>query len=172
VRQPERDARQGRSAHVSAAAGGRIDVRELTADELELVDAHLPLSRLESAQTYLVAWDRGAPVGHAHVAWTGTKLGVPEVQDVFVLETHRRRGLGSALMLAAERLAAKRGCTRISLSYGVGNAPARSFYKALGYRAAGIERERAQGTIVIRGTPVEIDETMIYLVKDIVSATP
>lgn len=132
----------------------------------------MPLSRLESAQTYLVAWDHGAPVGHAHIAWTGTKLGLPEVQDVFVLETHRRRGLGSALMFAAERLAATRGHMRISLSYGIGNTTARSFYEALGYRTAGIEPERVHGTIVIRGTPVDIDEVMIYLVKDVVSATP
>ena len=44
------------------------------------VDARLPLHRLDGAQTYLVAWDGDEPVGHAHIAWHGTKLGIPEVK--------------------------------------------------------------------------------------------
>ncbi len=116
-------------------------------------------------QTYLVAWDVDEPVGHAHIAWTRTKLGVPEIQDVFVLPEHRRRGVASALNHAAERLAAERGHTRISLSYGVDNLAARSLYERLGYNDAGISPQRMQATITIRGKPVEIDDTLIYLVK-------
>src|SRR5207244_4443984 len=79
VRQPERDARQGRSADPPAEDGGGIDVRELTDAELALVDARLPLHRLDTAQTYLVAWDGDEPVGHAHISWESTKLGAPEI---------------------------------------------------------------------------------------------
>jgi predicted GNAT family acetyltransferase len=139
----------------------------LTPDEVERVDARLPLSRLDHAQTYLVAWDGDDPVGHAHVAWTGTDTGVPEVQDVFVEEERRRRGVASAVMAQAERAAVARGHRQISVGYGVDNEAARRLYTRLGYRDAGLHPKRVQGTIVIRGRPVEVDDTLVYLVKDL-----
>ena len=119
------------------------------------------------AQTYLVAWDGDEPVGHAHIAWTGAKLGVPAIQDVFVVETWRRRGIASHLVRAAERLAAERGHTAISVGHATDNAAARAVYERLGYRDAGVEPERHRGTIVIRGRPVHVDDTVVYLVKDV-----
>jgi GNAT superfamily N-acetyltransferase len=160
-------ARQRRSADALTEDGGGIDVRELSDEEIARVDAVLPLHRLDVVQTYLVAWDGDDPVGHAHVAWTRTKLGVPEIQDVFVMPEHRRRGIGSALNHAAERLAVERGHDRISLGCGIDNRAARSVYEHLGYTDAGIPPQRVQGTIAIRGEPVEIDDTLIYLVKDL-----
>jgi GNAT superfamily N-acetyltransferase len=139
----------------------------LTPEDLALVDRHLPLARLDSAQTYLVAWDGELPVGHAHVAWTDTTLGVPEVQDVYVLESHRRRGVATELTLAAERLAAGLGSRSVSLSYGIRNDPARLLYEGLGYRRAELPPQPVKGTIVIRGKPVDIDDTLVYLVKDV-----
>jgi GNAT superfamily N-acetyltransferase len=129
------------------------------------VDARLPLSRLDNAQTYLVAWIEGQPVGHAHLAWTGTDTGDPEVQDVFVAEDRRRQGVAAELMAAAERLAAKRGHDRLSIGYGIANEPARRLYQRLGYRDAGLEPKRVQGTILIRGRPIQVDDTIVYLVK-------
>jgi ribosomal protein S18 acetylase RimI-like enzyme len=134
---------------------------------VERVDAELPLHRLDVLQTYLVAWDGDEPVGHAHVAWAGTELDLPEVQDVFVLEQRRRRGVATALMAHAERLAAERGHSCLSLSYSVGNEGAIGLYRRLGYRDAGREPKRVQGTIVIRGCPVEIDDTLVYVLKDL-----
>jgi [ribosomal protein S18]-alanine N-acetyltransferase len=113
-----------------------------------------------------VAWDGDDPVGHAHVAWTETKLGVPEIQDVFVREARRGQGIGTALMLAAQRCVSGRGHTRVSLSYGLGSRVA-SLYRRLGYHDAGIEPERVKGTIMVRLGPLEVDETLIYLVKDL-----
>jgi ribosomal protein S18 acetylase RimI-like enzyme len=158
-------ARQGRRADAPAEDGGGIDVRELSDDEVARVDAVLPLHRLDGAQTYLVAWIDGAPVGHAHVAWTKTKLGVPEIQDVFVRPEQRRRGVASALNRAAEQLAIARDYTRISLSVGIDNVAARQLYARLGYEDAGLPPERVRGTIVLRGRPVDLDDTLIYLVK-------
>jgi GNAT superfamily N-acetyltransferase len=167
VRQPQRDAGQGRRPEAPSTDGGRIDVRELTDSEVAQVDAFLPLHRLDSAQTYLVAWDGDRPVGHAHIAWHDTKLGIPEVQDVYVLPEQRRRGVASALTLGAERLAGKRGQARISLSYGIANDAARRLYEKLGYRDAGVPAERVAGTIVVRGEPLAVDDTLVYLVKDV-----
>jgi GNAT superfamily N-acetyltransferase len=131
------------------------------------VDARLPLSRLDVAQTYLVAGSGDEPVGHAHVAWTGSETGEPEVQDVFVLEEWRRRGVASALMPHAEQLVGACGHRRISIGHGVTNDPAGRLYERLGYDEAGLEQKRVQGTIVIRGQPVEVDDTIVYLVKEL-----
>lgn len=92
---------------------------------------------------------------------------MPEIQDVFVHEDSRRRGVATALALAAERVAAERRWARISLSYGIENDAARSLYEGLGYRNAGIAPEPVRGVIQIRTGLLEVDDTLIYLVKDI-----
>jgi ribosomal protein S18 acetylase RimI-like enzyme len=129
------------------------------------VDARLPLSRLDFAQTYFVAWVNDEPVGHAHVAWKETRLGVPEIQDVYVEPEHRRRGIASALSRGVERAAVRRGHDRISLGVGIANESARRLYERLGYRDAGVKPERVLDTITIRGAPVEVDDTLLHLVK-------
>jgi GNAT superfamily N-acetyltransferase len=106
-------------------------------------------------------------VGHAHVAWQRTRLDVPEIQDVFVREDRRRRGVATALALAAEALASERRHTRISLSYGIANDAARRLYEGLGYRDAGIDPEPVRGVIHVRTGILEVDDTLIHLVKDL-----
>ena len=122
-----------------------ISVRELTQDDVEVVDRHLPLNRLDQwrreRSTFLVAWLEGRPVGHAHIAWTGTRLDVPEIQDVFVAEDVRRRGIAGALTGAAETQVLARGHDRVSLSVGTGNFAARTLYEGLGFVDAGLEPE-------------------------------
>jgi ribosomal protein S18 acetylase RimI-like enzyme len=167
VRKPERDAGQGRRAYIPSADGGGIHVRELTKAELPQVDARLPLSRLDGAQTYLIAWDGGEPVGQAHVAWEGTTLGVPEIQDVFVPSELRGRGIGTRLSRAAEELAGARGYAAISISSSVTNEGALRLYRRLGYRDADLPPQRVRGTLHIRGNPVEVDDTLLYLVKQL-----
>jgi GNAT superfamily N-acetyltransferase len=167
VRQSQRDARQGRRVDLPPADGGGIDVYELTEAELERVDARLPLSRLDVAQTYLIAWEDGEPVGQAHVAWERTTLGVPEIQDVFVPEELRGRGIGTRLSHAAEELARARGYSDISISTSVANEGALRLYRRLGFRDADLPPQRVKGTILIRGKPVDIDDTLLYLRKSL-----
>ena len=140
-------------------------VRPLADDELALVDARLPLHRLGQTGTYLVAWDGNEPVAHAFVAWSGTKLGIPEIQDVFVAPDRRRNGVATALSHAAENEVQRRGYDRISLSVGLANQAARALYEKLGYEPAGIDPEHVRGTIVLRGKPLEVDDTLVSLVK-------
>jgi ribosomal protein S18 acetylase RimI-like enzyme len=146
---------------------GLIDVRLLHASELERVDARLPLSRLDTRQTYLVAWDGDDPVGHAHLAWQGTKLGLPEVQDVFVLPERRREGIATQLTLAAEKEARARGFDAISLSVSLAKGEVRRLYESLGYEDAGLEPQRLLGTILMRGAPFDVDDTVLYLRKNL-----
>jgi GNAT superfamily N-acetyltransferase len=167
VREPQRAAGQGRRPDLPAALGGGIDIRELTEADAERIGDRLPLSRLGGRQTYLVAWDRDEPVAHAAIAFRDTKLGVPEIQDVFVREDRRGQGIGEAVTLAAEQLVGARGHGRVSIGYGIANDAAKSLYTKLGYRDAGIPPERVQGTIMVRSGPLEVDDTLIYLVKDL-----
>jgi RimJ/RimL family protein N-acetyltransferase len=86
---------------------------------------------------------------------------------VFVREDRRRQGLGAAVTLAAEQAVRTRGSTRISLGTSVDNEAARRLYEKLGYRDSGLEPERVRGTIMIRSGPLEVDDILIYLVKDL-----
>jgi GNAT superfamily N-acetyltransferase len=149
-----------------------LTVRILTAADVELVDRHLPLSRLDrhtrDRSTYLVAWDGGEPIGHAHIAWTGTHLGLPEIQDVYVSPGRRRHGVATLLTTAAENEAKARGASRISLCVSAeGNLEARRLYERLGYRDAGVPPVRVSGVITLRGEPFEVDDTLAYLAKQL-----
>jgi GNAT superfamily N-acetyltransferase len=149
-----------------------IRVTELRPEEVEAVDRHLPLSRLDQqareGSTYLIAWEDDQPVGHAHIAWDGTHLGLPEIQDVFVVPERRRRGIASQLTRAAEEEARRRGSDRISLSVSREQNPAaKLLYEKLGYLDAGVEPVRALGEIMLRGRPFEVDDTLVYLTKDL-----
>jgi ribosomal-protein-alanine N-acetyltransferase len=55
-----------------------------------------------------------------------------------VLEQHRRSGVGSALLTAAERALAERSARRIELETAIDNAPAIAFWKKHGYRTIGV----------------------------------
>jgi [ribosomal protein S18]-alanine N-acetyltransferase len=125
------------------------------------------LHRLASAQTYLVAWDGSEPVGHAHVAWAETTLGVPEIGDVFVPVELRGRGIGTELSEAAAQMARRRGHRQISISASTANEGALRLYRRLGYHDAGLLPKRVQGTIMVRTGPMEVDDTLQYLMKDI-----
>jgi GNAT superfamily N-acetyltransferase len=145
-----------------------MDIRPLLRSETPLVDEHLPLSRLDKQQTYLIAWDGDDPVGHAHLAWDGTHVGVPEIQDVFVLPGRRREGIASRLTRAAEEAVRARGFDRISLSVSAEkNDAAKQLYASLGYEDAGLEPVRVLGTIMLRGAPFDVDDTLSYLSKNL-----
>jgi GNAT superfamily N-acetyltransferase len=167
VRQPERDARQGWCADLAETDGGGIDVRELSDADVARIGDRLPLHRLGSAQTYLIAWRDSDPVGHAHIAWKGTLLGVPEIGDVFVPTELRGQGIGTMLSDAAEQMARTRGHSRISISASIDNKGALRLYRRLGYRDAGLPPKRVRATIALRDGPMEVDDTLLYLVKDI-----
>ena len=147
-----------------------ITITELTPEELPEVDGRLPLSRLDQhaaeGSTYLIAWEDDEPVGHAHVAWERTHVGVPEIQDVYVLPERRSRGIATLLGEAAEEEARARGWESISLSVSQdGNPAARRLYERLGYVDAGLEPVRVCGSIMLRGRPFEVDDTLVYLRK-------
>jgi GNAT superfamily N-acetyltransferase len=56
-----------------------------------------------------------------------------EIDEFFVLPEARARGIGSALLSAAEADLAQRGCVRLQLQLATANARGRAFYERKGY---------------------------------------
>jgi len=55
----------------------------------------------------------------------------------------------------------------ISVGYGETNEPARRLYERLGSGRAAIPPQRVHERIWIQGRPLDVNETMIYLVKQL-----
>jgi GNAT superfamily N-acetyltransferase len=94
------------------------------------------------AVTQLVAWQDCTPVGSGFIHWPGprdasiaTRLpACPEIFRLEVVEKHRSKGVGTALIRALEALALARGFGCVGLGVGTGNPRARVLYERLGYR--------------------------------------
>ena len=110
---------------------------------------------------YLVAWVDDEAVGHVHLALTDP----PELQDVSVRPEYRRRGIASALAVAAEQEARDRGFDRLRLEVSIDNGASQALYRSLGYRDAGFAPKRVQGTVLIRTGPIEVDDTRLIWEK-------
>jgi GNAT superfamily N-acetyltransferase len=83
----------------------------------------------------LLAEEDGAAVGFALFFPTySTWLGRPGLwlEDLFVREAHRRRGVGRALLTRVAQLAVARGYGRLEWAVLDWNTPAREFYRRLG----------------------------------------
>jgi ribosomal protein S18 acetylase RimI-like enzyme len=142
-----------------------IEVRTLSPDETEFVDQHNQLSRLDQpGGEYLIAWEDGVPVGHAHLDW---RQDPPEMQDVFVAESHRRRGIATKLSTEAEERVRARGFDRIALHVDADAPGPRALYEKLGYREKGTPPRHVKGTIMLRGKPFAVDAVLIDMVKEL-----
>jgi ribosomal protein S18 acetylase RimI-like enzyme len=91
-------------------------------------------------RTVLVAEHQQALVGLVQVGVFDTPTGAGKVQrrrgrvdDIVVDAEHRRRGVGRALMAAAEHWCRQRGAAQLVLTVWTGNRNADAFYEALGY---------------------------------------
>ena len=133
-------------------------IRPLALEEVERVTAVLGLARLHQGDGfYLVAWEGDEPLGHVYLALTDP----PELHDVSVRTEHRRRGVASTLIAAAEREVCGRGRGRLRIAVSIDNPSAQALYRACGYRDAGFPPTRVQGTIEIRTGPIEVDDTLL-----------
>ncbi|WP_369167903.1 GNAT family N-acetyltransferase [Streptomyces sp. R28] len=124
------------------------------AEDIEVLDHFMPsysvdgnhaarFGRQEAGDsTYLIPWLDGRPVGHAEVRWTGcaapearaSRPGCPEINGLFVWpESLRSRGIGTALVRTAERMAKERGIGAMGLGVDDDNPRAAALYARLGY---------------------------------------
>lgn len=118
------------------------------------------LREQESGQrSVLVATVSGTFAGYLTVVWAGAygpfrQAGIPEIEDLNVLPHLRRRGIGTALMDAAEQaIAARHHTAGIGVGLYPDYGPAQRLYARRGYLPDG------RG-IVRRGIPVEPGATV------------
>lgn len=133
-----------------------MDVRPCTDDDLELLRSRWPTgggvheahhARQDTgATTYLVAWNDDEPLGSAVLQRPGcvganARSAFPdavEVNHLQVREPFRGLGVGTALIGAAESLAAGLGRAQVAVGVADDNPRARSLYERLGYRPTGV----------------------------------
>ncbi|MGW1955004.1 GNAT family N-acetyltransferase [Streptomyces sp. NPDC001920] len=127
------------------------------AEDVEVLDRFMPSSSVDGdhaarfarqeagRSTYLVPWLDGSPAGHAEVRRTGCAApevraalpDCPEINGLLVSPASlRSRGIGTALVRTAERLARERGVLLMGLGVGDGNPRAAALYARLGYLPA------------------------------------
>ena len=83
----------------------------------------------------LIAEEEGAPAGFALFFHNySTFLGQPGIylEDLFVREKMRGRGIGKSLLTKLARIARERGCGRVEWAVLDWNAPSIAFYRSLG----------------------------------------
>jgi ribosomal protein S18 acetylase RimI-like enzyme len=122
---------------IHALAGELAGVVGDSSPALEAVRARLSELLEEPRARVLVAEDEdGAVVGMASL-WIKPDLAhgdtVVEVPTLVVAEGSRRKGVGKLLMEEIQNLAAENDANLIELVATPGNAPARNFYKYLGF---------------------------------------
>jgi len=134
---------------VDAAALETAYVREVIGEDEpamsteEVLGDFLHTTRPDIAATMLVARDGGTPVGLAfvdirtghgneHLAW---------LPDLFVQPSHRRRGIGGALLEEITAVARAAGRTLLASGFAEGHADGEAFAASVGARLANRERQ-------------------------------
>jgi predicted N-acetyltransferase YhbS len=105
---------------------------------VEAGEMALRLASLPSDDDVLVADLEAEVVGWVHVSLRQSLLIEPHVQvlGLVVGEQWQRRGVGRALMAAAEAWSSRRGVSLVRLRSGSQRDGAHDFYRALGYTEA------------------------------------
>ncbi|MGW6737963.1 GNAT family N-acetyltransferase [Streptomyces sp. NPDC055013] len=131
-----------------------MEIAACRAEDVEAPDRFMPsrsadghhaarFERQEAGESaYLIPWLDDRPVGHAEVRWTGcaapevraAQPGCPEINGLIVWPASlRSRGIGTALVQHAERLARERGVGVMGLGVGDDNPRAAALYAQLSY---------------------------------------
>lgn len=144
-----------------------IEVRPCVATEVTVLAELEPPGRGFARQAFanqeqgrsifLVAWLDQSPCGSCEVT-----LGAqPALLNLNVADARRDRGVGTALIRAAESVVASAG--ELSVGVAIDNPPARRLYERLGYRSTGVRRESTYTYVdddSQKHTATELDETL------------
>lgn len=112
----------------------------------QAIRAHLAAA--SAVDLVLLAEDAGVPVGFASlrlIPQIESDGPHAELSDLFVDEGRRRRGIGRALMVSAERIARERGSPRLVLVTGFDNPEAQAFYRRLGFEDHALQMKKNLG---------------------------
>ncbi|MEV4900676.1 GNAT family N-acetyltransferase [Citricoccus sp. NPDC055426] len=125
--------------------------------------------------TYLVAWQGQEPLGSGVLQWGGcigsnARTAYPdavELNHLLVRDHCRGQGVGSALIAAAEALAAQTGRHQMAMGVAEDNPDAERLYRRLGYRSTGVIDVSEYDWITAEGSVRHETEHDHLLVKDL-----
>ena len=100
-------------------------------------------------ELFFVAHDAGSVVGTVMAGYDGHR---GWLYSVAVDPAHRKRGIGAALVMHAEKALVARGCMKINLQVLGGNEAVVGFYEALGFA---VEPRISMGKLVAVNIPTE-----------------
>jgi GNAT superfamily N-acetyltransferase len=97
---------------------------------------------------YLIAWHNNIPIGHFLLRWSGPtdeyiSKNIDITHNAFLeagltIDEYRRKGVATAIIQEAERLAKEKGCISIGIEVGsTDNPEAKRLYEKLGYVDSG-----------------------------------
>ena len=118
-----------------------------------------------------VAWVDGAFAGYVTLVWEPDyapfrEQEIPEIQDFNVLPAFRRRGIGSALLDAAEAAAAERGrVVGIGVGLDPDYGPAQRLYVLRGYVPDGRGITWQNRTVAYRDQVLVDDELVLWFTR-------
>ncbi|MBM7389402.1 GNAT superfamily N-acetyltransferase [Clavibacter michiganensis] len=148
-----------------------IEVRALAASEVGRLERDEPPGRgfaramwaLQEAggSTLLVAWDSDRPVGAGQLDLRGD---LPELRNLRVDAAERGRGIGTAIIRAAEERIAP---GRLAVGVGLDNPRARALYERLGYRGTGETTTTTYAYVDDAGVTRRATETDETLARDL-----
>lgn len=118
---------------IAALAQADIEVKRMMQNTLLriLIPAFGPLFYALAGRDGLQAYENGIPAGAVFLAH---RINTTYIEMLAVYAEYRRRGVGQALLSAAERRAQKAGKDHIALHVTIRNAPAVRLYEKNGYR--------------------------------------
>lgn len=169
---------------MSEAITSPVDVRPFREADLAALERRWPTAGVHAAHaaahvagraTYLVAWNGPEPLGVLMVQWAGcvgprAAAAHPEAVEfnhVQVRGSARGRGVGTALLVAAERLAAARGVATAAVGVAEDNPGARRLYERCGFVETGVVDRTAYDWVDDAGGTHHAVELDHLLVKDL-----
>jgi len=148
-----------------------VEVRALAASEVGRLEREEPSGRgfaraMWAAQeaggsTLLVAWDGDRPLGSGQL---DTRGAVPELRNLRVDAAARGRGVGTAIVRAAEERVTP---GRLTVGVGLDNPRARALYERLGYRGTGETSTTSYAYVDDAGVTRQATETDETLARDL-----
>jgi len=99
---------------------------------------------------FFVAVDQGEVIGTVMAGYDGHR---GWIYSIAVAAAQRQRGLGSALLVFAEKQLVERGCLKINLQIMEGNEAVEAFYRSNGYTT---ERRISMGKALVDNIAIAI----------------
>lgn len=126
-----------------------IEIQEIGAGQLHVLDvfnvgdSYFEQCLAHDKTIYIVK--KGDDIaGYTLISWSPRyslykKLGIPEIQDIFIFPKFRRQGLATALIGQCERIINNKNCEYVGISVALhkGVGPAQRLYVKLGYMPDG-----------------------------------